>query len=284
MKNRDRVGLYFVLPWVIGFTLFTVFPMIFAFYIGLTDWTIIGDANFIGLDNYVEALNSDMFRHSLFITIRFALYSIPIGLVLGLLSAVLLNSNVKGIGVFRVIYYMPAIVSGVAVAVVFKWILDPNFGLINGSLAVFGIDGPDWLYDPDWVTASYLLMSIWGAAAGYLVYLASIKDVPRDLYESAEIDGANSRQKLLKVTVPLLSPIIFYNLVMGVIGSLRKFSDAYVLGGAGGEGRFYMVYLYEEAFMNYNMGYATALAWILFIITMMLTAIVMFTKKYWVHT
>lgn len=284
MKKRQRAGLYFILPWLIGLVLFTAVPMVAAVYISMTDWNIVGNAEFVGFQNYITLFHSEDLIKSLWVTVRYAVIAVPLTIATSLTIAVLLSKNRKGVGVFRVIYYMPAIVSGVAVAIVFKWILDPTYGLINGFLAFFHIQGPDWLYDPNWVLPSYLIMAVWGAGGSLLTYLAALKDIPDDLYGAAMIDGANTWQKVRYITVPLMTPIIFYNLVLGIIGAFRKFTDAYVLGGAGKEANFYMVYLYQEAFGHYRMGYASALAWVLFIIILLLTFGVNWTKKYWVYS
>ena len=284
MKRREKAGFFFILPWLIGLIVFTAFPMIAAVYISMTDLDIVGNASFIGLGNYKMLFSSDEFIRSLWVTVRYAVIAVPLIIATSLTMAVLVSKNRKGSSIFRVIYYMPAIVSGVAVAIVFKWILDPSYGLLNGLLSLWGIQGPDWLYDPDWVLPSYLIMAVWGAGGSLLTYLAALKDIPEDLYGAAMIDGANAFQKVRYITVPLMTPIIFYNLVLGIIGAFRKFTDAYVLGGAGKEGNFYMVYLYEEAFGHYRMGYATALAWVLFVIILGLTFIVNWTKKYWVYS
>lgn len=283
-KKRQRAGFYFVLPWLVGLCLFTALPMVAAVYISMTDWDIVGNADFIGLKNYINIFQAEEFINSLWVTIRYAVIAVPLIIATSLMIAVLVSKNNKGTGVFRVIYYMPAIVSGVAVAIVFKWILDPSYGLLNGILSIFHIQGPDWLYDPNWVLPSYLIMAVWGAGGGLLTYLAALKDISEDLYGAAMIDGANTFQKVWYITVPLMTPIIFYNLVLGIIGAFRKFTDAYVLGGAGKEGNFYMVYLYEEAFGHYRMGYATALAWVLFAIILLLTFVVNWTRKYWVYS
>lgn len=284
MKKRERAGFFFILPWLIGLIVFTAFPMIAAVYISMTDWDIVGNASFIGIGNYKMLFSSEEFIRSLWVTVRYAVIAVPLIIATSLTMAVLVSKNRKGSSVFRVIYYMPAIVSGVAVAIVFKWILDPSYGLLNGLLSLCGIQGPDWLYDPNWVLPSYLIMAVWGAGGSLLTYLAALKDIPEDLYGAAMIDGANAFQRVRYITVPLMTPIIFYNLVLGIIGAFRKFTDAYVLGGAGKEGNFYMVYLYEEAFGHYRMGYATALAWVLFVIILGLTFIVNWTKKYWVYS
>ncbi len=283
--KKERVGFYFVLPWLIGFVLFTAIPILAAVYISLTDWDIVGtQINFIGIKNYIDLFNSKYFYQSLWITVRYAILAIPLTIATSFTISVLLSKGLKMTPLYRVIYYMPAIVSGVAVSIVFRWILDPNYGLINGILKFFKITGPNWLYDPNWVLPSYLIMAVWGAGGGILTYIAALKDIPKELYESAEIDGANNIQKTRHITFPLMTPIIFYNLIMGIISAFRKFTDAYILGGAGGQGEFYMVYLYNQAFSQYKMGYATALAWVLFVIIMVLTLVVNVTKKYWVHT
>ena len=281
--RRNRVGFYFILPWLIGLILFTAFPLLAALYIGFTDWNIAGDANFIGLENYRYLLQDTIFWSSLWVTFRYAILAVPLGTFVAFMVAVILSRPMRGVGIYRVIFYLPAVVSGAAVAIIFKWILDPSFGLINGFLNLFGITGPDWLGDPNWVLPSYLILALWGAGSGLFIFLAAIKDVPRSLYESAMIDGANAYQKTRHITLPLVTPVIFYSVVMGIIGSFRKFTDAFILGGAGGQGRFAMVYLYDLAFVDYRMGRATAMAWLLFIIILTLTIILNISKKYWVH-
>lgn len=281
--RRNRVGFYFILPWLIGLILFTAFPLLAALYIGFTDWNIAGDANYIGLDNYRYLLQDSIFWSSLWVTFRYAILAVPLGTFVAFMVAVILSRPMRGVGIYRVIFYLPAVVSGAAVAIIFKWILDPSFGLINGFLNLFGITGPDWLGDPNWVLPSYLILALWGAGSGLFIFLAAIKDVPKSLYESAMIDGANAYQKTRHITLPLVTPVIFYSVVMGIIGSFRKFTDAFILGGAGGQGRFAMVYLYDLAFVDYRMGRATAMAWLLFIIILTLTIILNISKKYWVH-
>lgn len=284
MNRRGAVGFLFILPWFLGLIGFTLLPMVAALFISMTDWSILGDFRFIGLTNFSEILTSGDFYHSLGITVKYALFAIPLTIVIALFVAISLNTARRGVGVFRTIFYMPAIVSGVAVAIVFKWILDPTYGIVNAVLGFFGVTGPNWLFDPSWVLPSYLLMAAWGASGGLLIYLAALKDIPKELYESATIDGAGLGHRIRFITLPMLTPVIFFNVVMGLIAAFRKFTDAYVLGGAGQEGDFYMVHLYQQAFSFYKMGYATALAWILFIIILGLTLILNKTKKHWVYS
>lgn len=275
-------GFSFILPWVLGFLIFTVGPLIAALYIGFTDWNSLTAPNFIGFKNYIDLFKDENFINALKVTVKFAIISVPLGILTSMTLAAILNNPIKGISFFRTALYLPAVVSGVSVALLWRWILDKDFGLINAVLLKLGIQGPGWLSDPNWVLPSYLLIAIWGAGGGMLTYLAGLQDIPRALYESAEIDGAGWFRKFTNITVPMLSPVIFYNLIMGIIGAFRKFNDAYIIGGAGNQGRFYMVYLYENAFSFFKMGYATAMAWILFLIILVLTVFVFRSSNFWV--
>jgi multiple sugar transport system permease protein len=282
-KWKKYEGYLFISPWILGFFLFTLFPISFAFYIGFTDWNSFTEPKFIGFDNYINLFKDPNFLNSLKVTVLYAIFAIPLGIISSLTIACIVNIKVKGIYFFRTALYLPAVVSGVSIALLWRWILDPDYGLINLLLSYIGIYGPNWLGDPSWVLPSYVMMAIWGAGGGMLTYLAGLQDIPRSLYESAELDGANWWHKFRYITVPMLTPVIFYNLVMGIIGAFRKFNDAYIIGGAGNQGQFYMVYLYENAFNFYKMGYATAMAWILFIIILLLTLLVFKTSPLWVY-
>lgn len=281
---RDKwAGYKFISPWLIGVLLFTAFPMIFAAYISLTDWPILGSAEFIGFANFKEILTDGEFYQSLMVTVRYAVLAVPIGIISSFIMALLMNFNIKGVSIYRTIYYLPAVVSGVAVAVIWKWILNPNYGILNMLLGWIGIEGPNWLGDPNWVLPSYLMIAIWGSGSAILTYIVGLKDIPHELYEAATIDGAGFFKRLTRITIPLMTPILYYNLIMGVVASFRKFTDAYIIGGAGNEGRFYMVHLYENAFSYYRMGYATALAWVLFIIILSLTLLINKSSKRWMY-
>lgn len=275
-------GFFFILPWVLGFLIFTLIPILAALYIGFTDWNSLTTPHFIGLKNYIDLFKDENFLNSLKVTVRFAIISVPLGILSSMTLAALLNNKVRGISFFRTALYLPAVVSGVSVALLWRWLLDKDFGLINMILGKFGINGPGWLSDPNWVLPSYLLIAIWGAGGGMLTYLAGLQDIPQALYEAADIDGAGWFSKFKNITVPMLSPVIFYNLVMGIIGAFRKFNDAFIIGGAGNQGRFYMIYLYQNAFQYFKMGYATAMAWILFIIILLLTILVFKSSDFWV--
>lgn len=283
MRQRNQTGYLYIMPWIIGFFVFTVIPLGFAFYIGLTEWDTFNTPKFVGLDNYVSLFRDDDFLKALWVTIRFGVISVPIGIATSLLIACLVNTKIRGVNFFRTALYLPAVVSGVSISLLWKWILDQDFGLINMILAKFGVEPLGWLTNPDLVLPSYLMIVIWGAGGGMLTYLAGLQDIPSHLYEAADIDGANMFHKFKNVTLPILTPVIFYNLVMGIVGAMRKFSDAYIIGGADNEGRFFMVYLYENAFKYFKMGYATAMGWILFIIILALTLLVFRSSSAWVY-
>lgn len=281
MKKKYK-GLLFVAPWVIGFIIFHLIPQIYSIYMSMTDWGLVGPVEgFIGLENYKTALTSSDFWHSLSVTVRYALFAVPLTMLAGFSSALLLNTKVKGLGLFKAIYYLPVISSSVAIAVMWGWILSPEGGLMNMILGLFGIAPQAWLYDPELVIPSYVLIAVWSAFSGYLTYLVAMKEIPNSLYESSRILGMGYFERLRKVTIPLMRPILIYNLIMAITLSFRKFNEAYILGGAGGESEFYMVYFYQEAFGNYNMGYAVALAWILVFIVVGLMLIIYKKTPFW---
>jgi multiple sugar transport system permease protein len=284
MKKRlsQYEGFFFIAPWVLGFIIFTVIPLVQALFLGFTDSNSITTPKFVGWKNYIALFHDSDFLSSLSLTVRYAIFAVPLGIISSLTLAALLNSKIKGVYLFRTILYLPAVVSGVSISLLWRWILDKDMGLLNMILGKFGIQGPGWLSDPEWVLPSYILIALWGAGGGILTYLAGLQDVPRSLYEAAEIDGAGWFKKFIKITVPMLTPVIFYNLIMGIVGAFRKFSDAYIIGGAGNQGRFYMVYLYQNAFNYFKMGYATAMAWVLFIIILLLSLLVFKTSTLWV--
>jgi len=286
--REARDGYLFISPWIIGFLVFTLGPMIFSLYASLCDWDMLNAPKFIGLSNYHQMLFDDFrFAKAIGVTLKYSALSLPLGLVASLGIAILLNQKVKGLTFFRAIYYIPAILPGVAVAMLWQWIFNPESGVINLLLAKIGIQGPQWLTSPEWAVPAFVIMSLWAAGAGMILYLAALQSVPTQLYEAAEIDGAGPWQKFRNVTLPMISPTIFFNLVMGIIGSFQVFTSAYVI--TGGEGSpaystlFYVLYLYQKAFNYFSMGYACALAWVLFLIILVLTLIVWWTGKNWVY-
>jgi multiple sugar transport system permease protein len=281
-----------VAPWVIGFILFTLGPMLYSLYISFTQWNILTSPEWVGLQNYTRILTQDPdFVQSLKVTIIYAIFSIPISMITALFLAILLNEATKGVSIFRTTFYMPTIVSAVAAAVLWQWIFNPRFGPVNGLLRLFGIDGPGWFSDPKYALWGLIIMSSWSVGGQMLIFLAGLKGIPKILYEAAEIDGAGRPARFWNITIPMLSPTIFFNLVLAVIGAFQTFDSAYVIstaraGTIGGPAKstlFYMLNLYDLAFAKQRMGYATALAWILFLIIFVLTMLVLRSSALWVY-
>jgi len=291
MKHKLRenlVGYLFISPWLIGFLVFTLYPFCRSFYLSLTRYNIIQEPHYIGFANYKMMLFQDeLFWKSLWVTIRYALVSVPIVLVVGVLLALLLNINVKGIAIFRTIFYLPSIVPMVATTSIFMWILNPQVGLVNRVLALFHIDGPGWLTDPKWTLWSLVFMAIWGAGGSMVIYLAGLKDIPQYLYEAATLDGAGVIKKTRMITLPMLTPVIFFNLVMGVIGTFQYFTQAFMISkGSGGpedSTLFYALYMFQRSWKYMDMGYGSAMAWALFVIIVILTTLIFQSQKRWVH-
>lgn len=283
-KKKISSGYFYIAPWFIAYLLFGLVPMGLSFVMSFMDWPVIGSPTYIGLDNFKALLVDSSFHKSLWVTIRFAIVSVPLGMVASFTIAMVMASQTKGLSVYRTIYYLPAVVSGVAIGIIWKWILDPTNGLINNMLQLVGIQGPGWLTDPQWVLPSYLFMGLWGAGAGMLTYLVSINEVPGDLHEAAEIQGAGFFKRILLVTIPYVKPILYYNLIMGIIGAFKKFNDAYILGGAGNEGQFIMLQIYDTAFEYFKMGYASAMSWVFLLIVLAITLLVFRFTDFWKYS
>ena len=264
-------GYAFISPWLIGFLIFTAYPFLSSVYLSFTRYNIVQAPVWVGLANYHALLTQDpLFWKSLGVTLRFAGLSVPLGIVAGVALALLLNLNIRGIGVYRTIFFLPSIVPTVASSVVFLWLLNPDIGLINRIL------GALW---------SLVGLSLWGIGGSMVIYLAGLKDIPAYLYEAAVIDGASPLQRMVHITLPMLSPVIFFNLVMGLIGVFQYFTQAYIMtqGGPEDSTHFYALYMFEQAWRYLNMGYASAMGWLLFMVIMGITAVLFWTQKRWVH-
>lgn len=292
-RKEAAEGYLCILPWLIGFTAFTLGPMIFSIYISMCDWDIINPPKYIGLANFEQALFHDFrFVKALRVTVTYAAFALPLGLMGSLLLAILLNQNVKGMTWFRTIFYIPAILPGVATAMLWRWIFNPQYGILNSILLKLhlisvgpGKEPPGWIADPALALPSFIIMSLWGIGGGMIIYLAGLQSIPTQLYEAAEIDGANWWQKFRKITIPMISPTIFFNLVMGVIGSFQVFTSSFIMtaGGPAYATLFYLLYLYQKAFQYFQMGYAAAMAWILFVLILFCTLIVFKSSARWVY-
>lgn len=268
------VGLAFISPWIIGFLAFTLYPALASIYYSFCDYDVFSRPVWIGLLNYRDMFTDKVFWKSLYNTMYYAVFSLPLGLVISLLIAVMLNQQIQARPLFRTIYFLPSLVPVVASAMIWLWILNGKYGILNYLLGLVGLQGPEWLADELWTKPSLILMSVWGVGGSMVIYLAALQDVPRELYESALIDGASAWHKFVHVTIPMISPVIYFNLIMGIIGALQVFAQPYIMFGGGGPNRsalFYAVYLYQNAFDYYEMGFASAMAWVLFIIIFFLT-------------
>ena len=286
-RTRESIaGWLLVTPWILGFVLFTAGPMIASIGLSFTSWDLFGAPKWVGLANYAKMLADDpSVWRSLRVTTVYAFTSVPLTVGLGLGVALLLNENIKLQGFMRTVYYLPSVVSGVAVALLWRWLFAADFGLINGFLAIIGIQGPAWLSDARFALPALIIMSVWGVGSGMVIYLAGLQSVPTTLYEAAELDGANSAQRFIHVTAPMISPVIFFQAVMGVIGALQTFTQAFIMtdGGPKDATLFYLLYLYRNGFQYLKMGYASALAWGLFIYIMVLTLLILRSSTLWVY-
>lgn len=310
-RREAAWGVVFALPWISGFLIFMAYPIIFSIILSFCKWdpySTVDQASWIGLDNYRQAFADPLMWKSLYNTFFYAIFAVPIALFGSLFLAMLLNTNVPGIRFFRTIFYLPSVVSGVATAILWIYIFNPTFGPLNslirsvndlfdligsgGALlawvAAINLPEPAWLDDPDWAKPAIILMQLWGTGgASMLIFLAGLQGIPDHLYEAADLDGAGRMRKMWNITVPMLTPTIFFNLIMGMIGALKVFMQAYVMagedGGVDNALLFYVLYIYKKGFIEFEMGYASALAWILFAITMTMTLLVVRSSAVWVY-
>jgi multiple sugar transport system permease protein len=261
--------------------------MVFSLIISLTRWDLINPPQFVGLGNYREILLDDFrFRQSLKVTAVYAGVSVPLGMAASLGVALLLNASARGMRLFRSVFYIPAILPAAAVAMLWMWILKPQGGALNYLLGLAHLPQPRWLADPAWALPAFVIMSLWSVGGGMLIYLAGLQAVPTQLYEAAEIDGAGSWRRFRSITLPMISPTILFNLIVGIIASFQVFTASYIMTPGGGPGYstlFYVLYLYQKAFRYLQMGYASALAWILFLVVLGLTVLVLRTSARWVY-
>jgi len=288
LNEKEQISaLVFISPWIIGFLIFTVGPMIASLYYSFTKYNVMQPPDWIGISNYSKLFQDELFWQSLKVTIKFAVLALPLNLVVGYFVAVLLNQKLVGVNIWRTVYYLPSVISGVAVAILWMRIFNPRLGWLNHFLKIFEIKGPGWLQDPQWAVPALVIMSLWSVGGTMIIYLSGLQSVPTSLYDAAKIDGASIFQEFRHITLPMTSPVIFFNLVMGLISTFQYFTQAYTTsGGTGGPARstlFYNLYLYLNAFLYFEMGYASAMAWVLFVLVLILTVIVFRTSLIWVY-
>ncbi len=284
-RHQTIWGWVFVSPWIIGFLAFTLIPISLSFYYGFTAYNIYQPPRWIGLANYQTLVNDPLFWKALYNTVYYTFISVPLTLALSLGVALLLNAKLPGMGFFRTVYFLPSVLSGVGVALLWMWVFNPDFGLINSLLEMIGIRGPLWLYSPEWSKPALIIMSMWGMGGVMVINLAGLQSIPGALYDAAKIDGAGPLGQLRYVTLPMLSPTLFFNFITLTIGSLQIFTQAYVMtqGGPINSTLFYVFYLFNLAFENLRMGYASAMAWILFLIIVAFSLFQMRLSRRWVY-
>lgn len=285
--HENIAGYLFASPWLIGFLVFVLSPIISSFYLSFTRYDILRSPRWIGLDNYINIFTYDeLFWKALYNTLYYTVFSVPLAVFGSLMLAILLNHKLKGVGIFRTVFYLPSVTSGVAMALLWIWIFDPGIGIANTILRFFGIRGPLWFWDDAWSKPTMVIVSL--VAIGgtrCLTFLAGLQGLPQEMYEAADIDGANWWVKFKNVTVPLLSPVILFNVIISIINSFKVFTNAYVIteGGPLNSTLFFVLYLYRNAFTWLKMGYASALAWIFFLVVLSFSMIQLYMSKRWVH-
>jgi multiple sugar transport system permease protein len=289
-RRESTWGLLFLAPWLAGFVLFFAGPMLASLVMSFTNLVLVhpDETQFVGMDNWTRLVSDPLVRQSLLVTAKFLLIAVPITLALPLLMAVLLNSrNLFGKPVFRALYYLPTLIPGVAAAAIWQGVLNIQGGWLDEGLRAVGLPTPDWLYDPDWVIPALSLIATWSVGNAMVIMLAGLQNVPTELYDAAKVDGANAWYRFVKISVPMISPVIFYNLVLAVIATFQYFLTAYTIyqnsAGPGNAALFYMMNLYKEAFVYYRMGYASALAWALFAVGLIITIALFASAKRWVY-
>ena len=283
--NKKILVLIFLFPWLVGFIGYSIYPIIISLYYSFCQYDVLQIPMYIGFNNYYEILfNDPYFWKSISNTFFYTLFRVPSNIILSLIIAISINKISKGGSIFRTAYFIPSLVSGVALSVIWMWIFNPQIGLLNLILKFFGLSGPMWLQDPSWSKPALIIMSFWSAGGGrMLIFLAALRNIPPKLYEAFKLDGGNSFQSFFHITLPMISPIIFLWSIVEVIASMQVFTEAFIMtkGGPVDSTLFYNLYLYNKAFQDFNMGYASALAWLLLIITLIITSIQFkMSKKY----
>ena len=292
-RRQMRWGLFFLMPWFIGFFGFQLLPIVATIFLSFTDYSAtkqfaIGNFNLVGLANYKQLFSDPYLFKSMWVTLKYAVIGVPLGLIIPLFFAVLVNSrHLFGTNVFRTLFFMPTIIPVVAGTIIFQGVLNAQSGWINLALGTIGIQGPRWLSDPVWAVPALNLLGLWGVGNGMLILLASLQGVPTELYEASIVDGANAVQRFFRITIPMISPVIFYNITMGVIYSFQYFVPAMLIGGRNGDPQgsllFFTLHFYRQAFVFNDMGYASVLAMVLFVIVMLATALLFFFAQRMVY-
>jgi multiple sugar transport system permease protein len=287
MNKRDaRIGILFASPWILGFLIFLTYPLIASLVYSLTNFSILRPPKYIGFQNYRELFHDQVFYTSLSNTLLYVAGAVPLSTIVAIGLAMLLNTKVKGMSIYRTMFFLPTLVPMVALGTLFLWVFNGDYGLLNAAFHKVNVTPPNWLGDPTWAKWTLILISIWGCGQAMVIYLAGLQDVPVSLYEAADLDGAKAWAKTKSVTIPMISPVILFNVIMGIIGAMQIFAVPYVMFPGGAPARstyFYTSYLYDNAFQYQRMGYASAMGWVLFAITITLTTIALKLSDKHVH-
>ena len=287
LARREAIeGFLFISPWIVGFVVFLAFPIAYSLYLGFTSYDYVNAPVPVGLANYQRALLDDpIFWSSMKVTLKYVAMRMPLQLAISFGVALMLNMRIRGMNVLRTIYYLPSVLPLIAVSLLWIWIFNPIYGILNQAIGLLAIKGPAWLYDPEWALFALVIMSLWGIGRTVIIYLAGLQNVNPELYDAAYVDGAGAWGSFMYVTIPMMTPVIFFNLVMGIIGSLQAFTQSFVMtaGGPAHSTLFVMLYLYNNAFRFFKPGYASALAWILFLVILFFTMLVVRSSSAWVY-
>jgi multiple sugar transport system permease protein len=285
--RRHLLGYLFIGPWLLGFVLWIAGPMLFSLALVFMNWSILTPPTFAGLANIRKVVTDPFVGISLFNTAYYTFIYVPLHVLLALLAALALNVRVRGIGVYRTIFYLPSITPAVASVILWLWVFDPGFGVVDLALKRLHLPAPQWFVDPMWAKPALIIMALWGLGSAMIIFLAGLQNIPQELYEAASIDGANWWARFWSVTLPTLSPVLFFNLVVGIIGSFQVFTSAFIIsngqGGPDNSTLFLVLYLYQNGFQYFHMGYASAIAWLLFVIVLIFTGIQFLGARRWVH-
>lgn len=286
MKRKDRLAPYlFISPWILGFIAFTAGPLLLSAVMTMFDWPIIGTPSFVGIKNFIDMFTKDnQFWKSVGVTIKFMVMFVPLNIIIALVLAMLISKPLRGIGIFRTIFYLPSVVSSVAVAIMWGWIFHSEYGLLNYALSLLGISGPRWLSDPSWAIVAIVIASLWSLGTMMLIFYTAIKSIPKDIYEDAIIAGASPFRTFFSITLPLITPTLLFNLITSTIGAMQELSLVLLLtrGGPVKSTYFYGLYVYRNAFLHFKLGYAAANAWFMFIIILLLTLLIFKSSPLWV--
>ena len=285
-RAREELTAYlFLSPWILGFLVFTAGAMVFSFGLSLADSDLLSAAEFVGAKNYVDLARDPLFVQSLKITFWYIALTVPLGTVIALVTALMLNQRIVAVGFWRTIYFLPWVVSGVPVALIWNWVLNPSTGLVNQALQFVGIEGPRWFASEQWAVPGLVLIALWESGRNMLLYLSGLQSIPTEIQEAARIDGAGPVRTFFSVTLPLLTPVVFFNLIINIINSFQVFSNVYVLtqGGPNNATLTFVVYLYRQSFQLFHFGYASAIAWVVFAIILAFTLVLIRSSNFWVY-